>query len=236
MKAKPVAKPAPRPAHKVLKLNSGVGAKKEDAKPKAPVGKKIPAYDFKARFQDLSEKHKMLKEKHEQLKDQLGDLAEYEECRAELSNLQAEYQSVQEQLVSLQQQTSGDQQKIKSLNDELNAKIEECRIVTEAKERITEKYTSVNAENSELKISKTVMEGKLKTQDDRIEELMQELKDAGEQLYRAGIERKELHNTIMDLRGNIRVFCRVRPPLQGEETRTLCSWQHNDDTSLEIGE
>lgn len=38
----------------------------------------------------------------------------------------------------------------------------------------------------------------------------------------------------MDLRGNIRVFCRVRPPLPSEIDRSLCAWNYLDETSVEL--
>lgn len=38
----------------------------------------------------------------------------------------------------------------------------------------------------------------------------------------------------MDLRGNIRVFCRVRPPLVTETNRSLCSWNYLDESSVEL--
>lgn len=38
----------------------------------------------------------------------------------------------------------------------------------------------------------------------------------------------------MDLRGNIRVFCRVRPPLAFEQDRRLCQWRYLDECSLEV--
>lgn len=213
--------------------------KKDDAaKQKATNVKRIPAYDFKSRFQDLSEKHKILKEKHEHLKEQLGEFEslpeQYDECRAKLSNLECEYKAVQEQLQSLEQKSAADEEKIKTLNDELNAKIEECRAVTEAKNRITEENKALKMERDDLKTNYADIENQTKTQAELIEQLTTELKEAGEQLFRANIERKDLHNTIMDLRGNIRVFCRVRPPLDNEGNRMLCSWQYNDETSLEI--
>lgn len=232
-------------AHKKLVLNktvAAVTAKKENvaAKTQAVIGKKIPAYDYKARFNDLSEKHKVLKDKHERIKEQLGEFEslpeQYDECKAKLSNLEIEYKSVQKQLTKLEQQSGEDQNKIKKLNDDLNARIEECRTLTEAKDTITAKYNIVNTENTELKTNNVELETKLKSQQEMIEKLTLELQEAGEQLFRANIDRKDLHNTIMDLRGNIRVFCRVRPPLDGEENRTICAWQHNDETSLEIGE
>lgn len=200
--------------------------------------KKIPSYDFKARYHDLLEKHKVLKNKHERLREQLGEFEslpeQYDECRAKLSDLESEYQCIQQQVTTLQQQHNEDQEEIKKLNDDLIEKIEECRTLFEAKQKITEKYKTVSMENDELKTNNSELETKLKSQQEMIEQLTTELEEAGEQLFRANIDRKELHNTVMDLRGNIRVFCRVRPPLEGEENRTICSWQYSDDTSLEI--
>lgn len=231
------------PAHKKLVLNSQTtaAAKKDDAaKATKPVAaRKIPPYDFKARFYDLLEKHKLLKEKHEQLKGQLGEFEslpeQYDECRAKLSDLESDYKTVQDELATLKQQNEGDQLKIKSLNDDLNAKIEECRAVTEARDQFKQQYSVATTEISTLKSHYSELETQLNEYKEMVEKQAQDLQDAADQLYRANIDRKDLHNTIMDLRGNIRVFCRVRPPLEGEENRTLCSWQHNDETSLEIG-
>jgi kinesin family protein C1 len=66
------------------------------------------------------------------------------------------------------------------------------------------------------------------------EKYLMELEHFREELFKANLERKDLHNMIMDLRGNIRVFCRVRPPLQSELDRVLCDWNFLDDASLEI--
>lgn len=55
-----------------------------------------------------------------------------------------------------------------------------------------------------------------------------------EQLFRSNMERKELHNTVLDLRGNIRVFCRVRPTLDCEQDKLLCGWNYVDETTVEI--
>lgn len=233
-------KPQAVPAHKKLVLNSAVtGKKTTDTKPKNAVAKKIPAYDFKARFHDLKEKHDVLKEKHEHLKEQLGEFEslpeKYDECRTKLGHLEIEYKAVQEELATLKEETSADQLKIKSLNDELNAKIEECRVVTEAKNHITQQYTDASTEIVSLKSSNSELQTQLDAFKEMIDRQATELQEAADQLYRANIDRKDLHNTIMDLRGNIRVFCRIRPPLSGEDNRTICSWQHNDETSLEIG-
>lgn len=227
-------------APKRLATNSTTTTTKTDdvSKAKAANTKRIPSYDFKARFHDLSEKHKVLKEKHERLREQLGEFEslpeQYDECRAKLSSLEIEYKAVQEQLATLKQKSADDEAKIKALNDDLNAKIEECRAIAEAKQHITEENSALKIERNDLKTNNVELENETKAQKDMIENLMLELKEAGEQLFRANIERKDLHNTIMDLRGNIRVFCRVRPPLDNEGNRMLCAWQYNDETSLEI--
>lgn len=42
------------------------------------------------------------------------------------------------------------------------------------------------------------------------------LTDAERRVYESELIRRKLHNTIQELKGNIRVFCRVRPPLNAE--------------------
>lgn len=55
-----------------------------------------------------------------------------------------------------------------------------------------------------------------------------------EHLFDVNIERKKLHNQVLDLRGNIRVFCRVRPSLPSEMDRQLCGWNFVDETAVEV--
>lgn len=63
---------------------------------------------------------------------------------------------------------------------------------------------------------------------------MDEIAICKEQLFRSNMERKELHNTVLDLRGNIRVFCRVRPPLDCERDKLQCGWNFLDEATVEI--
>lgn len=223
---------------KLAASGGGVAKPPTSTAPKA----RIPPYDFKARFQDLTEKHDALKEKHNDLKSKFGDYAslpdKYDECQKKLANLESEYQEVKEQLNGLEKQTASDALQIKTLSDDLDAKIEECRGLIETRDKMGAELTVVKGENVDLKETKIKLESEMyeyrTTTTKTIDDLMAELEAAKEQLYRANLDRKELHNTIMDLRGNIRVFCRVRPPLDNEGERALCSYNYADETALEI--
>ncbi|XP_038982039.1 kinesin-like protein KIN-14H isoform X2 [Phoenix dactylifera] len=59
----------------------------------------------------------------------------------------------------------------------------------------------------------TEYEGQKKT----VKDLQDRLADAEPQILEAEKLRKKLHNTILELKGNIRVFCRVRPVLPGSD-------------------
>lgn len=47
--------------------------------------------------------------------------------------------------------------------------------------------------------------------------------------------RRYLHNQVQDLKGNIRVFCRVRPPLASEKENCLmCTINYPDEGTIEV--
>lgn len=48
------------------------------------------------------------------------------------------------------------------------------------------------------------------------------------------VERMELNNIVLDLRGNIRVFARVRPPVSSEQHKAYCGWTFSDDKNLKV--
>lgn len=108
---------------------------------------------------------------------------------------------------------------------------------------------SLRASLSELSASTVSQESVSKTQQSRIEELeyqletqknknsemrqimqqAQEERDvAHDKLIKAEIIRRKLHNEVQELKGNIRVFCRVRPPLESDATADVTQIEYPD--------
>ncbi|KAL4563116.1 hypothetical protein LXL04_027149 [Taraxacum kok-saghyz] len=78
--------------------------------------------------------------------------------------------------------------------------------------------------NEKLKVadlSTSEIQTEYKNQVDTISKLEKQLKEAENQILEGDTLRKKLHNTILELKGNIRVFCRVRPMLPDDAPGAL---------------
>ena len=108
------------------------------------------------------------------------------------------------------------------------------------KAALEDQFTHQNEELGKLrkeiavcKSQKTLTHDQLQQKDSKITELQvsvegrdAKIAELEERLQKAELERKILHNTIQELKGNIRVFCRVRPVKEGEESCEPGSQNH----------
>uniref|UniRef100_A0A1I8PCQ8 Kinesin-like protein n=1 Tax=Stomoxys calcitrans TaxID=35570 RepID=A0A1I8PCQ8_STOCA len=214
----------------LVKTNSGSATAATTSTVK-PQTKRIPPYDFKARFNDLLEKHKIVKERLEEKSEQLNRLKnlpeQLEDTKSQLKLTTEELQNCQSKIECLSKQTKLQQQKYDSIAEDLSkttAKFEELR------------KTYNNIKNEHTQLSSEVLQLRQRTSEltETNVVLLDEINVYKEQLFRSNMERKELHNTVLDLRGNIRVFCRVRPTLECEHDKLLCGWNFIDEATVEI--
>ena len=199
---------------------------------------RIASYDYKARHANILEKFTDLKAKFEVQKEQLTTLEEqnegFEQKEMELINklevLEQEHLEANEENERLKQEIS----KLQAANGHLQTKndalassltaaseeLNELRFKQEQLEKTAREHETMKVLNQDMVSQLSVVSNKLLLSHD--------------QLYQINIERMVLHNMVLDLRGNIRVFARVRPPIGGELDRALCGWSFNDETTLEI--
>lgn len=99
-----------------------------------PINKRIPPYDFKARYNDLLEKHKILKERFENKNEQLlsyENLPEQlEETQSELIRTQNELKNTQTIKQCLEGQVKMQHEKLESLEASLSQTKEELHKLT----------------------------------------------------------------------------------------------------------
>ncbi|TDG51401.1 hypothetical protein AWZ03_002196 [Drosophila navojoa] len=197
----------------------------------ASAPKRIAPYDFKARFHDLLEKHKALKTKYEKQVDDMGELEslpmQLEETQAKLIETESTLKHAQTDNECLQRQVKQQTEKIEMITStlgETRLELQELKVthqdIKSEHEFLSTEVQHLRRRNEELIRSN--------------EQLAAELNTCREQLFQSNIERKELHNVVMDLRGNIRVFCRVRPPLESEAGRLMCNWIYHDEATVEL--
>lgn len=165
----------------------------EDAKPKAPVAKRIPPYDFKARFHDLLEKHQALKTKHENLKEELGELADlperYDQTKTELDE-------ALKTIADLQEERDGLQIKNNSLVSTLTETQDSLRVLEEKCPKLEKEVSDLTKQCLEVKRSNKSLTDQNEVLTKKTTELTQEVERCAEQLFRANYERKELHNVV----------------------------------------
>lgn len=229
----------------IPKTNAPVKA--APAKPAAvvakPVGKstgnmKPAPYDFKARFGLLKEKYDDLKAKHDEQKEQMANFEDFTE----------QTENRERDLLQKQRELEAELLKGNEINEMLKREIQDLKTVNSnlgTKNRaLATTLSSTTEELDELKTKQIKLEKiaqdhekllkKTETLQNDYDEASKKLVTSQEQLYQMNTERMVLHNMVLDLRGNIRVFARVRPPLSAEENKQLCGWSFVDETSLEI--
>ncbi|KAG8448545.1 hypothetical protein GDO86_015584 [Hymenochirus boettgeri] len=173
--------------------------------------------NYKGKVQTLSSENVRLKNSKEQL------LQELETLTSENSKLVQEQCTLESQLRMVKQKgaaTEREVARLANLCDQQEKELASQKGLIEelrgANKSVTQqlldkevKLVCISGENDNLK--KTVIEMR-----DEIAALKQCVTEQNNQVHSLDTERRRLHNMVQELKGNIRVFCRVRPTLQSE--------------------
>ena len=159
-----------------------------------------------------------LKEHEETLQIKDGELVQYAGKISDLEKqLEAGAEEQTRKVDEVLKEKEGEMAKSKEAIDALDAEI------ATLKEQLSDK-TQQGAAHTEtiakLQTDISALETRVKAEEEKLtaahEDFAKERADLEEQVRDCAAERRKLHNTIQELRGNVRVFARVRPFLSGD--------------------
>ncbi|KAK2437027.1 kinesin protein KIN-14N [Trifolium repens] len=196
---------------------------------------------------DTRDLNKELQDRLKSLKDSQSEAIKHKEMLAsELTCLCEELKKITEDRDRIQGQLNAvilEREKYIKFKYETYSKLDKLAIKTEAleetcasqKEKITLLEQKLRAEREKLEtadLSALETRAMFEEQKRIIRELRDQLADKEFQIVEGEKLRKKLHNTVLELKGNIRVFCRVRPLLR--EDRSEMDMVVSYPTSMEM--
>ncbi|GAU46930.1 hypothetical protein TSUD_85300 [Trifolium subterraneum] len=177
--------------------------------------------------------NKELQDRLKSLKDSQNEATKHKEMLAnELACLREELKKITEDRDRIQGQLNAvilEREKYIKFKYETYSKLDKLAVKTEAleetcssqKEKITILEQKLRSEREKLEMADlSALETRAMFEEQKriIRELRDQLADKEFQIVEGEKLRKKLHNTVLELKGNIRVFCRVRPLLQEDRS------------------
>ncbi|KOX74885.1 Protein claret segregational [Melipona quadrifasciata] len=156
--------------------------------------------------------YKLKAEEHENLNKTLNN---------ELKELKVEVNKLQEEKESLTERLKESEKSYKNVSDMLVEVRQRCS----SQELLLSKHELII---EDLKANLAV-ERKMNKELSAVKSELQTL------LHTMDKDRRVLHNAIQELKGNIRVFCRVRPRTPNELGKAMCNMNFIDECTIEVG-
>merc|ERR1719330_1635067 len=146
---------------------------------------------------------------HAHMETSLNEAKEVEESkwRKELENQQRKYEDKEKELVQAGERIAGLNGEIEALKEALQN--EKSAAVAENAEEMSKLNARINVLHEKLKAEEYKNEANGIASQEKVAKLEAQIREGQK-------ERRRMHNVIQELRGNVRVFARIRPYLPGD--------------------
>ncbi|XP_004487619.1 kinesin-like protein KIN-14N [Cicer arietinum] len=145
---------------------------------------------------------------------------ELQQVREDRDRQISQVQTLSTEIVKFKDSTEKSGSELNNLTMKTNELEAKCTLQDNQVKELQEKLTIAENKLEVCDISAIETRTEFEGQQKLVNELQRRLADAEYKLIEGEKLRKELHNTILELKGNIRVFCRVRPLLPDEGCST----------------
>ncbi|XP_058865019.1 carboxy-terminal kinesin 2 isoform X2 [Acipenser ruthenus] len=186
---------------------------------------------YQEQIQTISQENQGLRERGDRAQRELEGLTlEHSALLNKMSDVQCKVTSYREQIQTISQENQG----LRERGDRAQRELEGLTLEHSA---LLNKMRAYEMENQELSSLKRTLEMDLSRERalsaqrlQEVRELTQSNAEQTDKLHQGEMERRALHNTLLELKGNIRVFCRVRPLLDGGQQQSSFEIQPQDKT------
>jgi len=157
----------------------------------------------------LSAQMVAMTKEHAHMETSLNEAKEVEESkwRKELENQERKYKDKEQELVHAGEQIAGLNGEIEALKQALQN--EKSAAVAENAEEMSKLNARINVLHEKLKAEEYKNEANGIASQEKVAKLEAQIREGQK-------ERRRMHNVIQELRGNVRVFARIRPYLPGD--------------------